>query len=398
MIIILAIAIVANSVEYMENILDKSISSGISNVISNYYLETKCLNDDKQLIEFVMPINLPMQYVKDNFRETELEMDWNDYSDDETTESSVVIVSNEENLGDEQNISQNDNQNNENTDNTENNSSSESNTETTTSNDMDVANIVPVNNIDYASLTFDDLMRDYYTVTSTTVVYESDLEPQELLAMDMKMKQDNQKPQILIYHTHGQEGFVDTVEGDESTRIVGVGTYLTELLQNKYGYNVIHIKDSFDLVNGKLDRSKAYDYAYNGISKVLEENPSIEVVLDIHRDGVNDNLHLATEVNGKPTAKIMFFNGMSRLATTGDIDYLYNPNLKNNLSFSLQMKLKAEEYFPDFTRKNYVQAYEYNLQVRPKSMLIEVGAQTNTVEEEKNAMEPLSELLHLVLG
>ena len=121
-------------------------------------------------------------------------------------------------------------------------------------------------------------------------------------------------------------------------------------------------------------------------------------MLDIHRDGVNENLHLVTDVNGKPTAQIMFFNGMSRSSATGDIDYLYNPNRSDNLAFSLQMKIKAMENYPDYTRRNYLQAYEYNLQVRPKSMLIEVGAQTNSLQEEKNAMEPLCELLHMVLG
>lgn len=246
-------------------------------------------------------------------------------------------------------------------------------------------------------LTFEYLMKNIYTVASATVVYESDLNGPELMARDMTMKQDNSQPQILIYHTHGQEGFVDSVEGDSSTRIIGVGEYLTELLRQRYGYNVIHITDSFDYVNGVLDRSKAYDYAYTKISQVLADNPSVEVVLDLHRDGVNENLHLVTEVNGKPTAQIMFFNGMSRLAATGEIDYLYNPNRSDNLAMSLQMKVKAMEYFPEFTRRNYLQAYEYNLQVRPKSMLIEVGAQTNTVAEERNAMEPLAELLHMVL-
>ena len=146
-----------------------------------------------------------------------------------------------------------------------------------------------------------------------------------------------------------------------------------------------------------LDRHKAYDYAYERVAQVLAENPSIEVVIDLHRDGVNDNLHLVTEVNGKQTAKIMFFNGISRLNSIGEIGYLYNPYREQNLAFSLQMKVLAEEYFTGFTRKNYIQAYQYNLHLRPKSMLIEAGAQTNTVQEELNAMEPLAKLLDLEL-
>ena len=57
---------------------------------------------------------------------------------------------------------------------------------------------------------------------------------------------------------------------------------------------------------GKLDRNRAYTYALEGITKILEENPSIQVVIDLHRDGVKEGTRLVTEVNGKPTARIMF--------------------------------------------------------------------------------------------
>ena len=66
--------------------------------------------------------------------------------------------------------------------------------------------------------------------------------------------------------------------------MVGVGDYLTRLLEAK-GYNVYHDTSVYDLKNGQLDRSKAYNYALDGITNILQQNPSIEVVLDIHRDG-----------------------------------------------------------------------------------------------------------------
>lgn len=247
-------------------------------------------------------------------------------------------------------------------------------------------------------LTYDYLMKNFYTVVSSTTLRPEDIDAGKLMNMDMKLTTTNDKPQILIYHTHGQEGFSDSINGDPNTGIIGVGNYLTQLLTEQYGYNVIHITDSFDYVNGVFDRSKAYDYAYARIAQILAENPSIEVVIDLHRDGVNENLHLVTDVSGKQTAKIMFFNGISRLNSIGEIGYLYNPYREQNLAMSLQMKVLAEEYFPEFTRKNYIQAYQYNLHLRPKSMLIEAGAQTNTFEEVKNAMEPLAMLLHMCIG
>ena len=144
------------------------------------------------------------------------------------------------------------------------------------------------------------------------------------------------------------------------------------------------------------DRSKAYNYALDGITNILQQNPSIEVVLDIHRDGVGENLHLVTQVDGRDTAQIMFFNGLSQ-TPEGPIEYLQNPYREDNLAFSLQMQLGAAAYYPGFTRKIYLKGLRYNEHLRPKSSLIEVGAQTNTYEEALNAMEPLSELLDMVL-
>ena len=243
----------------------------------------------------------------------------------------------------------------------------------------------------------DFLLGQFYVVDSSTVVYEKDFPVKKYLKRDFKLTQDNSKPQILIYHTHSQEGFSDTVAGDQNTTIVGVGDYLTEVLSKQFHYNVIHNRETFDLVDGVLDRSKAYDYAGKAIAQVLADHPSIQMVIDLHRDGVRDDLHLVTQVNEKPTAQIMFFNGMSRLKDLGEIDYLHNPHLSDNLAFSLQMKLKAEAYYPGFTRRNYINAYEYNLNMSERCMLVEAGAQTNSVQEVKNAMEPLAMLLHMVL-
>ena len=94
--------------------------------------------------------------------------------------------------------------------------------------------------------------------------------------------------------------------------------------------------------------------------------------------------------------QIMFFNGLSQ-TPEGAIEYLPNPYRKENLAFSLQMQLGAAAYFPGYTRKIYLKGLRYNMHLRPRSSLIEVGAQTNTFAEAVNAMEPLAELLDMVL-
>lgn len=239
---------------------------------------------------------------------------------------------------------------------------------------------------------YDFLMKHFYSVHTSTTAGRDLMDAKTLLEKDLSLEKDSSKPQILIYHTHSQEAFKDSGPGQT---VVGVGAYLTELLEKK-GYHVYHDKSVYDLKNGQLDRSKAYNYALDGITNILQQNPSIQVVLDIHRDGVGENLHLVTQVDGKDTAQIMFFNGLSQ-TPEGPIEYLQNPNREDNLSFSLQMQLGAAAYYPGYTRKIYLKGLRYNQHLRPRSSLIEVGAQTNTYQEALNAMEPLSQLLDMVL-
>lgn len=244
---------------------------------------------------------------------------------------------------------------------------------------------------------FTYLLENYYTVDASTTADPAQINADALLSPEMQIEKNAGKPQILIYHTHSQEAFADSVSGDVSATIVGMGDYLTELLTEKYGYCVIHNTSVFDMIDGRLDRNAAYNLAEAEISQILEENPSVEVVIDLHRDGL-DGEKMVTDINGKPTAKIMFFNGLSRTARNGAIDYLPNPYIAENLAFSFQLQLKAEEYYPGFTRNIYLQSLRYNLHLRPRALLVEAGSQLNTVEEEKNAMEPLADILDMVLS
>ena len=273
--------------------------------------------------------------------------------------------------------------------------SSGENTEETVAGTMEKA---PVTDIPLEKFQdFDFVMRSFYTVDKTTSITSEQLNAPELVQMDLRMQTGKEQPQILIYHSHSQEEFIDSVPGDPSTTIVGVGAYLATLLRDTYGYNVIHVTDTFDIVDGKLDRNQAYTFAQERISQILEENPSVEVVIDLHRDGVPEGKRLVTNVNGKETAKIMFFNGLSRTNKNGEISYLPNPYIKENLAFSLQMMLESKKYYPDLARTIYLRGYRYNLHLRPKTLLVECGAQTNTVQEEMNAMEPLADILNKVL-
>lgn len=243
---------------------------------------------------------------------------------------------------------------------------------------------------------FEFLLNHIYNVDSGTAVSKEQLDADRLLAHDFHVDKKQEGPQILIYHTHSQEAFVDSIPGDEGTSIVGMGTYLTELLE-KQGFSVLHHKEVFDMTDGVLDRNKAYTKAEPVITKLIQEHPTIQIVIDLHRDGVGENVHLVQEINGKPTAKVMFFNGMSYSAKNGAIDYLFNPHLEKNLALTMQMKLASDSSFPGFARKIYLKSLRFNLHLHPGAMLIEAGAQTNTVQEMRSAMEVLAQILSDVL-
>ena len=106
----------------------------------------------------------------------------------------------------------------------------------------------------------------------------------------------------------------------------------------------------------------------------MKENPGIEVVIDLHRDEMANDRRLVMDLQGRPTARFMFFNGLSYLRRQGEISYLENPYILDNLAFSFQAQVLANEYYPGLTRKIYLKA-----------------------EEIMNACDPLAHVLAMVL-
>lgn len=253
---------------------------------------------------------------------------------------------------------------------------------------------VQSNSYDWTAMNeYQTLMSTFYTVDAGTMIGSNQLDIEKLQSKDMTIEKTDPAPQILIYHTHSRETFADSVPGDRSQTVVGVGDRLTEILTEQYGYGVLHHTEEYDTV-----RDQAYAKSLPAIEQILEENPSIQVVIDLHRDAGIDGVKRAIELDGRPTATFMLFNGLSRSRKTGDIEYLYNPYLDDNLAFSFQMQVKAGEYYPGLTRKIYLKAYRYNMHLMPKTLLIELGDSNNTVEEVMNTCDPLAHVLDMVLS
>mgnify|MGYP000656514862 FL=1 len=196
-------------------------------------------------------------------------------------------------------------------------------------------------------MSFDNLVKNYYQVDKTTYIGADELCEEVLLGRDMSIEKSGNGPDILIYHTHSQEGYSDSLDTSEAETVVGVGDRLESLLREKYGYNVLHHKGQYD-VN---DRDHAYSNSLPEITEIIEKNPSIKVVIDLHRDGVAETTRLAATIDGKPMAQIMFFNGLCRTAARGPINSLPNEYLGDNLAFSFQLQLMANEYYPGLARR-----------------------------------------------
>lgn len=239
---------------------------------------------------------------------------------------------------------------------------------------------------------FAELRSQYFIVDATTSFPEGIVTPEELLVKDLSVEMSD-NPQILIFHTHASEMYSDSREGAWEDTVVGVGEVLAEYLREA-GYNVIHDKTRYDVEDGVVNRDVSYNNALVGLEKNLEKYPTIEVIIDVHRDSGAKRI---AQVGGKTTAQVMLFNGMCRNAN-GPISYLPNENLPGNLAFSLQLKQLGDVRYPNFMKRIYLKGYRYNMHLVERALLAEVGTEQNTVEEAKAAMKPFSELLIETLG
>ena len=247
------------------------------------------------------------------------------------------------------------------------------------------------------------LKNNYYIVDSRTTLTPGDVNVTDALSQDFTIdtNTNGDQPKVLLFHTHSHEGFADSdMSKGLQEGIWGTGEELKRILEDDYGIAVYHDDGQYDVVDGKGQILGAYERMEPRIRQILKDNPSIEVCIDMHRDGVAESTRLVSTVDGVECAQVMFFDGLCRLNKNGTaqaIDGLDNPYLEENLAFSLQMQVIAGQNFPGLTRKIYLGAYRFSLHMLPRSTLIEVGAQTNTKAEAKNAMAPLAKVLATVL-
>ena len=236
------------------------------------------------------------------------------------------------------------------------------------------------------------LQDDFYYINSWTDITPSDLDVEKFVEYDLSISLDGTNPKVLIFHTHSLEMYSNSENVNDG--VIAVGKILKEVLEQQYNIPAIHITTAFDVVDGNLNREGAYERMENEVRKILRDNPSIEILIDLHRDAVAYYTRLVTTINSNPTAQIRFFNGMSKSkARNHDPIDFQNNYVFDNLAFSFHMKQAANELYPNFAKPIYLAPYRYGQHMLPKSLLINVGAQTNTQEEANNAAPIIAEIL-----
>ncbi|MBE6551105.1 MAG: hypothetical protein E7665_03095 [Ruminococcaceae bacterium] len=213
-------------------------------------------------------------------------------------------------------------------------------------------------------------------------------------------------PSVLIVHTHATEAFYEDdsevsyfkktnpsndekIAGyylkdsaaprssDTSENMVRVGEIFAATLES-LGISVIHDKTLHDLNN----YNGAYQSTYKTVSKYIEKYPTVQYILDIHRDSLikSDGTKLAptTVIDGKPAAQVMLVVG-------SDGSGYYHPNWRSNLSLALRYRSYLGKVSDEFVRPIYLRTGRFNQQVSVGSMLLEIGSCGSTLEEAENA-------------
>lgn len=196
-------------------------------------------------------------------------------------------------------------------------------------------------------------------------------------------------PEVLIVHTHATEayspdGAVSYAEGEEMARsqkadenVISVGEVLAEEL-NRRGISTVHCRVMHDSTQYK----GAYERSKETVSRYLEEYPSICLVIDLHRDAIlkssGEMVRPVTLLDGEAAAQVMCVVG-------SDFGGDSNPNWEGNLALALQLRKKLNTEHGNLCRPPYLKASTYNQELAPYSLLLEMGACGNSVEEAKRS-------------
>ncbi|MCB2292551.1 stage II sporulation protein P [Clostridium algoriphilum] len=206
----------------------------------------------------------------------------------------------------------------------------------------------------------------------------------------LKTTLNNAKPRVLIYHSHTSEAYATSDNDlskteaslDKTRNVCAVGDVMADELEKKYGISVIHDKN----VNDTGNYNRAYKKSGVTLDKYLKVYEKFDLIIDLHRDSVENKNSVTTKINGSNVAKFMF------VVTDKNPKYDKQKKLINSM-IAISNKL-----YPGLVRGNPIYVYHwgmgfYNQNRSDNALLIEVGTYTNTVQEVKNTGKYLSRVI-----
>lgn len=201
-------------------------------------------------------------------------------------------------------------------------------------------------------------------------------------------------PVILLMHTHGSESYQDPDTGvyrtqDPEKSVMAVAEHMKQVLEER-GYQTVHDSTICD----EPDFNHAYQTSRQVIQNAMAEYPTIALVLDIHRDAVEDEngeqMRMACSIDGEDAAKLMLVVGT-------DAGGLEHPNWRENLSLAAVLQARMQQRYSGMMRPVNLRTERFNQDLAPMDLLVEVGASGNTLEEAIRSGESFAGVLADVL-
>ena len=214
-----------------------------------------------------------------------------------------------------------------------------------------------------------------------------------LLTAPVELTLQDGAPRVLILHSHTTESFAQTADRYEESsayrtldpghNMIALGELVAEILESA-GIGVIHDRDFHDYpsYNG------AYSHAAASTKAYLEQYPTIELILDLHRDAADTptgQMATSCTVGGEKAAQLMFVLGTDKR--------LNHPDWEDNLSLALKLQVLLEKENPGICRDLTLSKNRYNQHLGKYALLIEIGAAGNTLEQAKIAARELGETI-----
>lgn len=221
---------------------------------------------------------------------------------------------------------------------------------------------------------------------------------EQLLEQPVELELTGEGPRVLILHSHTTESFTQTADRytetspyrtlDSEHNMIALGQIVAQILEQG-GIGVIHDTTLHDYPS----YSGAYNHAAASTKAYLEQYPTIELILDLHRDAAETSSgQMATQcaIGGESAAQLMFV-----LGTDTRLDH---PRWEENLSLALKLQVLLERSTPGICRDLSLSKNRYNQHLGKYALLVEIGAAGNTLEQAKLAAQKLGEAIVQLAG